>query len=86
MSGSFGLALAVGMVLVIVLVLLGLGTLFIVPWVGAGLLVVAVITGVVVLGGSLLRDGGAERDAPVDTALPGPGDPRSAVDTGAREL
>jgi len=74
------------MVLVLVLVLLGLGTLFIVPWVGAGLLVVAVIAGVVILGGSLLGDRAGERDAPVDTGLPGPGDPRSGVDTGAREL
>ena len=75
-----------GLVLVLVLVLLGLGTLFIVPWVGAGLLVVAVIAGVVILGGSLLAERSGERDAPVDTGLPGPGDPRSGVDTGSREL
>ena len=75
-----------GYALIIVLVLVGVGTLFITPWVGAGFILLAVIAGVVVLGRSLVGERGELRDQPVDTGLPGPGDPRSGVDTGTREL
>jgi len=75
-----------GYALVIVVVLVGVGTLFITPWVGAGFIVLAVIAAIAVLGGSLLGDRGEARDEPVNTALPGPGDPRSGVDTGTQEL
>jgi hypothetical protein len=76
----------VGYALIIVLALIGIGTLFITPWVGFGFIVLAIIAGIVVLGGSLLGDRAAARDQPVDTGLPGPGDPKSGVDTGTREL
>ena len=75
-----------GFAAVIALVLIGIATLFITPWVGVGFFVLAVIAAVVVVGGSVMGGRAEERDEPVDTGLPGPGDPRSGVDTGTREL
>ena len=75
-----------GLTLVILLVVFGVGTLFITPWVGAGLLMLAVVAGLVIVVGSMMGERTQVRDAPVDTGLPGPGNPRSGVDTGTREL
>jgi hypothetical protein len=75
-----------GYALVVLLALVGVGTLFITPWVGAGFIVLAVIAGLVVVGGSIVGGSAEARDRPVDTGLPGPGDPRSGVDTGTRDL
>jgi hypothetical protein len=85
-SAHHGYVEGVGYALIILLALLGVGTLFITPWVGAGFIVLTVVAGIVVLGGSLLGERADVRDQPVDTGLPGPGDPRSGVDTGTREL
>jgi hypothetical protein len=49
-------------------------------------IVLAVIGGIVLAGGSLVGERAEKRDEPVNTALPGPGDPRSGVDTGTRDL
>jgi hypothetical protein len=68
------------------LVLIGLGTLFIVPWVGAGLLALALIGALVVILGSAFAGARGERDTPVNTGLPGPGNPDSGVQTDTREL
>ena len=46
-----------GYALVILLVLIGVGTLFITPWVGAGFILLALIAAIVVLGGTLLGIG-----------------------------
>jgi hypothetical protein len=72
--------------LVALLALIGLGTLFIVPWVGAGLLALALVGALVVVVGSVFAGAAGERDTPVNTGLPGPGSPDSGVQTDAREL
>ena len=69
-----------GLIAALFLALIGLATLFVVPWVGAGLLLLAVVVGVV--GGIWMLknvDEVVERD--VETPhMPGPGDPRSGVE------
>ena len=49
-------------------------------------MVLAVIAGIVIVGGTVMGERADQRDPPIDTGLPGPGDPRSGVDTGTRDL
>jgi hypothetical protein len=75
-----------GYLLIGLLALMGVGTIFVVPWVGAGLLALAVIGAVALMFGSAFAGADGRRDEPVDTGLPGPGNPRSGVEPETREL
>lgn len=66
-------------VLIGVLVLVGLAAMVLSPWIGAAVLFAALVVGGIALVGSA-ASGAEGRDEPVDTALPGPGDPAGRVD------
>jgi hypothetical protein len=69
-----------GLIAALFLALIGIATLFVVPWVGAGFLLLAVVVGVV--GGIWMVknvDEVAERDLETPH-MPGPGSPQSGVE------
>lgn len=63
-----------------ILLVIGLGTLFVAPWVGGGFIALALLIGV----GSVLwtaTHGVTVDDSPTESPhLPGPGNPQSGVD------
>ena len=64
----------------LLLAVIGIATLFIAPWVGGGLLLLALIAAVVgVVWAGTNSDEVVERDV-ATPHLPGPGNPRSGVD------
>jgi hypothetical protein len=65
-----------------VLFLVGLGTLFVAPWVGGGLLAVAVVLGAIGLVSGLKNADEVVEYEPARESphLPGPGNPHSGVD------
>ena len=75
--------MAISLILAAVLAAVGLGTMFVSPWLGAPCLAAAVILGLMaVLGTAAKSDEAiAEADEPVETPhLPGPGNPESGVE------
>ena len=76
-------SVAISLIVAAVLAVIGLGTLFVSPWLGAPCLAAAVILGVMAFVGTAAKSDEvmAEADEPVETPhLPGPGNPESGVE------
>ena len=65
-----------------ILLLVGLGALFVAPWVGGGLLALALVFGLIGLVSAIKNADGVTEYEPVKESphLPGPGNPQSGVD------
>lgn len=74
--------MGVGFPLAGLLLLIGLGTMFVSPWIGAAVLAAAAILGAVgMVGLGAKATAGDRTDEPAEAPhLPGPGNPESGVD------